>query len=76
MLQRFVRLWRYEADPPGTDRGDKKTEEDGERKNKFVANGERLPSVSAPLETGRDAKGDEENSVEKSLKDEANQCCR
>lgn len=71
-----MRLWRYEAHPGGTDRGDKEAEEDGERKDKFVAKSERLPFVSAPLETGRNAKRDEENTVEKGLKNETNQRCR
>ena len=76
MLRKFVRLCRDGGHPAGTDRGDKEIEEDGERKDEFVAKRERFPSVSAPLETGRNAEGDEEDSVEKSLKNETNQRCR
>jgi len=52
--------------------GDKEAEEDGERKDKFIAKGERFLSVTAPLEAGGDAEDDEEDSVEKCLEDETN----
>jgi len=59
--------------PTGTDRCDKKAEEDGESKDKFVANGERLYFVSAPLEVDRDGEDDEEDPEKESLENETNQ---
>ena len=55
-----------------TYRGDKKAEEEGESRDKFVAKSERLLSVSTPLEVDRNAEDDEERSIEESLKNEAN----
>jgi len=76
VLRGFVRSDSCGAQSAGTDRGDKETEEDGEYKDKFVAKSKRLLSVSAPLQAGRDTKGDEEDSVEESLKNETDQRCR
>ena len=58
-------------DPAGTNHGDKETEEDRERKYKFVAKSERRFPIFAPLEVCRDAEDDEEYSVEECLEREA-----
>ena len=66
-----MRLCCRGMDPAGTNHGDKETEEDGERKYKFVAKSERRFPIFAPLEVCRDAEDDEEYSIEECLEREA-----
>ena len=69
---KFMRFRCNRVHSTGTDHGNKEAEEDGETKDKFIAKGESLLSVSAPLEADRDAEDDEEDSVEERLESETN----